>query len=328
MGNKHSYEEVETEVTTGIKTYLNTKVNLVVKALDNTTNKVINQFISEHKSKAGGDASIKQSIDLSNAVIKGDDIKIENIADLTLNVQTMMEIGNNIELSNELQDTIKNSISQRAQTDSDLSAQLNATNILDTLKSKSTDGEINNMVDAVKDTITGILTSSDTEQIKRTKITNIVETHVDTTISSTTDVEHILNQIFENKNSHTDMSECFAKANIDQDIKAVGLTIDEYTKRADAINTAHIKLGTSCYLKGVTKSDTLNAAIGNYYDDITNENLTSNRVKDDQAAVTDIKDINKEETKSFVSDFMNNLVYIILGIAVIVILFGGIYLLY
>jgi len=318
MGNHNSRSEIRTEISTSIKSYLNNEVNELVKSVDNTTNKVITNFITTNKTNINATASNYQSINFTGAKLSRVNIDLTNLSEMRVNLQAISNITTNNVMSIELQNLIKDSIAQRAKTDTDLQTKINASDFIHNKSTETQDGEINKMIDSVGKTIDDILTSSSSDDIKRTKITNCVTTQVNNTLNQTTNLTHILDQLFKTTDKTINIAECVASSLSSQKIDFSKAVIEDTTIKG--LNQSNITLGSKCFLTNMTINTALNKAINDYFTNTDADAIASNRMKDDEVQKGNVIDEDFKEQRSFFGDFMNNIVYIAAAVAVVVII--------
>ena len=317
MGNKHSHSEIIDDIKLGIETYCKNDISQLVKSIDKITNKIITEFITSNKNKIKLDSTIIQRINFSHAVIEHTNIDLTNLSNIRTELKAISYIASNNQLSNTLQELIKNAISQRAATDSDLQAKIASANLLENLKEKTTDGEINNLIETVGNTIDNILSSSTSEDIKKTNISNIIKTNVINKINQKTDIENMINQMFKTDINTSNINNCIQETLVTQDIDFSSAVI-KYDVIKN-INNLNITLGSSCFLNGITSNNSLNDELTKYYTSTSAEDINKNRSANDESQQGTFIDKTINTIKSFLSDIMNNIAYIGIAIGIIVI---------
>ncbi len=300
-------EEIRTEVSNTINNYVKQTNENVFKILNETTLSISTNFINNQESKIAQNNAVGNEVYLSGVTVKsGGTLNIVQYSELISYATALISITTDNSLSSQMTQQIVEGVTNQIKQDTDLENDLKAVNAIE--KTKTTQGEFNNLINKVTD----LLATGDKKDT--TSITNIINNQFEQIQKTEVEFKDILNNFIKTEINNDTVSNClsqtssFNKANIKDLLINDDATV--YVNQNSLENNFY-----SCYLNNIVNNTAMYDLISSTYKKVDNTSDQSASAKNSMDVSNSIKII--EKTTSIITEMLQTIIYVIVAIAIL-----------
>jgi hypothetical protein len=254
------------------------------------------------------------SIQLKNIHISNSTFTINQLTDIKNTAKALLSLTQNNTMLNDISNQSQSQISQVLSSKQDLISDLKLVNSIK--KEKNTEGEFNNFITSVKETVNNLLSRGFKDE---TTIENTVKQQLKTQNIESTDINNIIKNTFNTIIDTTTLNECLNKNSGGNTISIDGLWIDGGSP-INIIQKVFIKQITDCIISSILSTESKQILETLQKNDIAQSASSEQKVDTSLDVSTDI--VNKESTTSLFSLLLGNFKsLLIIGAIFILVLF-------
>jgi hypothetical protein len=316
MGGSQS---IETTIRTRVEIYVEQINEQYIKLVNETCTNIITNASNTQIARINTNVSAFNSIQLKNIRISNSTFTLNQLTDIKNTAKALLSLTQDNRMLNDISNQSQSQISQALSSKQDLVSDLKLVNSIK--KEKNTEGELNNFINSVKDSVNNLLGQGVKDE---TIIENTVKQQLKSKNVESTDINNIIKNTFNTNIDTTTLNECLNKNSGGNTISIDGLWI-EGGSPVSMIQTVFITQMTDCIISSILSTESKQMLANSQKNDVAQSASSEQKADTSVEVSSDI--VNKESTTSFVSMIMGNLTLIFIIGAVIVfvllLVFGG-----
>lgn len=317
VGCAKSRTEIENNLNQLFKTQLETNIEMLAESISESMKTLVTDSFNQVKSSKISALGISQQINISKTIFGDADVNISLNSVNQADLESLDELKSNFKIENRIKDDITNQIKSETENNTSLQKAIESASSIGNDKSKLTDGELNNLIDSVKQTFSP---SSDDTSVK-TFINQQFETIITNRIKNSNNITNKLNSMIKTTNNIDITNECRGES-FNSQIVNISDTVFRRTKVNLSMNSMLQNI-VLCKSNNIFNNESLNKAMA----DVTSAQIAKlsnvTNVKEAYTVTADIKNTISDKTTSLVNGFFNMIMMITVAIVLIVLVAGG-----
>ncbi len=320
-GGKVSRTTIENTINIAFKTHLETQVKLLAEEINSKITEVVNQNFFDVRDKAIVNQGGSQMINITDTTIENSGVTINLGLKSNADLSAYNQLKSNINIEVDIIDKIISNIEQLVSNKSIIDKAIDSANAISNDKTKLTEGEMNNIVDKVMDSVSA---GSDINNI-----TNYINQQFETIVSNRIEQNNVIRNLLQNmvKNKNDIISENICKS---EQFNSQIININK-----SLIKNAQLNFTLDATLQNIVlcKSYNIfnNTALTRAMTEVTSNQISKinneTNVKEAYTISTDVKTTISDKTTSIISDIFRMVLIIGAIIVGLVVVGGGAFLL-